>query len=167
MILAAEHGRVGERYLISEKMISNAEVARIAAEAAGIPAAGEVDPAAGGLCVGHRGSVKAQLRGTDERLSLGSLRLMRAEAEVDHCKATRELGLEAKAGGGVDPRGRPVLGGPARGQAKEQDRLAEPEQRHGVGIQDRVRFRRIGGVDDVVDGPDEGLAVLVGEVGAQ
>ena len=36
MILAAEHGRVGERYLISEKMISNAEVARIAAEAAGV-----------------------------------------------------------------------------------------------------------------------------------
>ena len=38
MVLAAEHGRVGERYLISEKMISNAEVVRIAAEAAGVPA---------------------------------------------------------------------------------------------------------------------------------
>ena len=37
MILAAERGRVGERYLISEKMISNAEVVRIAAEAAGVP----------------------------------------------------------------------------------------------------------------------------------
>ncbi len=39
LILAAEKGRVGERYLISEKMISNAEVARIAAEAAGVPRA--------------------------------------------------------------------------------------------------------------------------------
>ena len=38
MVLAAEHGRVGERYLVSEKMISNAEVVRIAAEAAGVPA---------------------------------------------------------------------------------------------------------------------------------
>src|SRR4051812_11245340 len=37
MILAAEKGRVGERYLISEKMITNADVARIAAEAAGVP----------------------------------------------------------------------------------------------------------------------------------
>ena len=36
MILAAEKGRVGERYLISEKMITNAEVVRIAAEAAGV-----------------------------------------------------------------------------------------------------------------------------------
>jgi dihydroflavonol-4-reductase len=36
MILAAERGRIGERYLISEKMISNAEVARIAAETAGV-----------------------------------------------------------------------------------------------------------------------------------
>ena len=49
MILAAEKGRVGERYLISEKMISNAEVVRIAAEAAGVPAADEVDAAAGVL----------------------------------------------------------------------------------------------------------------------
>ena len=38
MILAAERGRVGERYLISEKMISNAEVVRIAADAAGVAA---------------------------------------------------------------------------------------------------------------------------------
>jgi dihydroflavonol-4-reductase len=38
LILAAERGRVGERYLISEKMISNADVVRIAAEAAGVPA---------------------------------------------------------------------------------------------------------------------------------
>ncbi|MDT5071335.1 MAG: hypothetical protein QOH82_655, partial [Mycobacterium sp.] len=37
LILAAAKGRVGERYLISEKMISNADVVRIAAEAAGVP----------------------------------------------------------------------------------------------------------------------------------
>ncbi len=54
MILAAEHGRVGERYLISEKMISNAEVVRIAAEAAGTRPPAKVDSAAGVLCVGHR-----------------------------------------------------------------------------------------------------------------
>ena len=34
MVLAAQHGRAGERYLISDKMITNTEVARIAAEAA-------------------------------------------------------------------------------------------------------------------------------------
>ena len=46
MILAAEHGRIGERYLISEKMISNAEVVRIAADEAGVPPPPTLDFAA-------------------------------------------------------------------------------------------------------------------------
>jgi dihydroflavonol-4-reductase len=96
LILAAEHGRVGERYLISEKMISNAEVARIAAEAAGVTPPAKSIPLPVAYALATLGSVKARLRGTDERLSLGSLRLMRAEAEVDHSKATRELGWEPR-----------------------------------------------------------------------
>jgi dihydroflavonol-4-reductase len=40
--------------------------------------------------------VKAKLRRTDERLSLDSLRLMRAEAHVDCSKARRELGWEPR-----------------------------------------------------------------------
>ncbi|HET6736331.1 NAD-dependent epimerase/dehydratase family protein [Mycobacterium sp.] len=96
MILAAEHGRVGERYLVSEKMISNAEVARIAAEAAGVPPPAKSIPLPVAYALASFGTVKARLRGTDELLSLGSLRLMRAEAAVDHTKATRELGWEPK-----------------------------------------------------------------------
>jgi dihydroflavonol-4-reductase len=96
MILAAEHGRVGERYLISEKMISNAEVVRIAADAAGVPTPAKSIPLPVSYVLASAGSVKAKLRGTDERLSLGSLRLMRAEAPVDHSKATRELGWEPR-----------------------------------------------------------------------
>jgi dihydroflavonol-4-reductase len=42
------------------------------------------------------GSIKAKLRGTDEQLSMGSLRLMRAEAPVDHGKAVRELGWQPR-----------------------------------------------------------------------
>src|SRR4051812_9732729 len=96
MILAAEHGRVGERYLISEKMISNADVVRIAAEAAGVPAPTKSIPLPVCYALATMGSVKAKLRGTDERLSLASLRLMRAEAPVDHSKAVRELGWEPR-----------------------------------------------------------------------
>ena len=96
MILAADHGRVGERYLISEKMISNAEVVRIAAEAAGVPAPTKSIPLPMSYALATAGSIKAKLRGTDEQLSLGSLRLMRAEAPVDHSKATRELGWEPR-----------------------------------------------------------------------
>ena len=96
LILAADRGRVGERYLISEKMISNADVVRIAAEAAGVPAPAKSIPLPVSYALATAGSIKAKLRGTDERLSLGSLRLMRAEAPVDHGKAIRELGWEPR-----------------------------------------------------------------------
>jgi dihydroflavonol-4-reductase len=96
MILAAERGHIGERYLISEKMISNAEVVRIAAEAAGVPAPTKAIPLPVSYALAAAGSLKAKLRGTDEQLSLGSLRLMRAEAPVDHSKAVRQLGWQPR-----------------------------------------------------------------------
>ncbi len=96
MILAAERGRVGERYLISEKMISNAEVARIAAEEAGVPPPAKTIPLPMAYALATMGTVKARLRKTDERLSLGSLRLMRAEGPLDHGKAVGELGWQPR-----------------------------------------------------------------------
>jgi dihydroflavonol-4-reductase len=96
LILAAEKGKPGERYLISEKMITNADVARIAAEAAGVAPPGKALPLAVSYALAAMGTVKARLRGTDEQLSLASLRLMRAEAPVDCSKARRELGWEPK-----------------------------------------------------------------------
>jgi dihydroflavonol-4-reductase len=94
MILAAEHGRVGERYLISEKMISNAEVVRIAAEAAGVPAPTRTIPLPVAYALAALGTAKAKLTGSDDRLNLNALRLMRAEAPIDCSKAGRELGWQ-------------------------------------------------------------------------
>jgi nucleoside-diphosphate-sugar epimerase len=94
LILAAEKGRIGERYLISEKMISNADVVRIAAEAAGVPPPPKSLPLAMSWTLAVLGSAKARLKGTDEQLSIGSLRLMRSEAPVDCTKAKRELGWQ-------------------------------------------------------------------------
>ncbi len=94
MILAADHGRVGERYLVSEKMISNAEVVRIAAEAAGVPVPTTRLPLPVTYALAALGTAKARLRGSDERLTLNALRLMRAEAPVDCAKAKRELGWQ-------------------------------------------------------------------------
>lgn len=96
MILAAERGRVGERYLISEKMISNAEVARIAAEEAGVAPPAKTIPLPMAYALATMGTVEARLRKTDERLSLGSLRLMRAEGPLDHGKAVSELGWQPR-----------------------------------------------------------------------
>ncbi|GFG53709.1 NAD-dependent dehydratase [Mycolicibacterium agri] len=96
LILAAEKGRVGGRYLVSEKMITNAEVVRIAAEAAGVAPPAKAIPLALSYALAAMGTLKARLRGTDEQLSLASLRLMRAEAPVDCAKARRELGWQPR-----------------------------------------------------------------------
>jgi len=64
-------------------MISNADVVRIAADAAGVAAPTTKLPLPLLYAMAAIGSVKARCTGTDERLSLGSLRLMRAEAPVD------------------------------------------------------------------------------------
>lgn len=96
MVLAAEHGRVGERYLVSEKMISNAEVVRIAADAAGMPPPTKSMPLPVSYAMATLGTVKARITGTDEKFSLESLRLMRAEAPVDCSKARRQLGWEPR-----------------------------------------------------------------------
>ena len=46
--------------------------------------------------MGALGSIKARLRGTDEQMTFASVRLMRAEAEVDCGKARRELGWQPR-----------------------------------------------------------------------
>lgn len=96
MILAAEHGRPGERYLVSDRMISNAEVVRIAAEAVGVPAPTKTIPLPVAYAMAALGTAKSRLRGSDERLNLNALRLMRAEAPVDCGKAARELGWKPR-----------------------------------------------------------------------
>lgn len=96
LLLAADRGTPGERYLISDKMISNAEVARLAAEAAGVEPPKRSIPLPVSYALAAAGTLKGKLRGTDERLSLESLRLMRAEAPLDHSKAVRELGWQPR-----------------------------------------------------------------------
>jgi dihydroflavonol-4-reductase len=96
LLLAAERGRPGERYLVSEKMISNADVVRIAADAVGVAPPSRRIPLPLAYAMAAMGSAKATLTRSDERLSLDSMRLMRAEAPVDCTKARRELGWEPR-----------------------------------------------------------------------
>jgi dihydroflavonol-4-reductase len=46
--------------------------------------------------LGAMGTLRARLTGKDAELSMKSVRMMRAEAPVDHSKATRELGWEPR-----------------------------------------------------------------------
>ena len=96
MILAAERGRIGERYLISERMIPLKEVVRIAADEAGVPPPPRSISVPVLYALGALGSLKARLTGKDAELSLNSVRMMRAEADVDHSKAVRELGWQPR-----------------------------------------------------------------------
>jgi dihydroflavonol-4-reductase len=92
MIAASEHGRIGERYLISERLIALEEVVRIAADEAGLPAPRRSISVPMLYALGALGDLRARLTGKDAQLSLASVRMMRAEAPVDHSKAARELG---------------------------------------------------------------------------
>ena len=96
MILAAERGRIGERYLISERMIALKEVVRIAADEAGVPPPQRSISVPMLYGLGAMGSLKARLTGKDAELSLASVRMMRAEADVDSSKAMRELGWQPR-----------------------------------------------------------------------
>ena len=125
MILAAEHGRVGERYLISEKMISNAEVVRIAAEAAGSRAAHQVDSAADVVCDGDAGQCEGQAarhrRTTLDGLAASDAR--RSARRLQQGQARTGLGAETRRG--VDPRSGQVLGRSAETQARKTRSAAE------------------------------------------
>ncbi len=94
MILAAGRGRIGERYLISERMIPLKEVVRIAADEAGVPPPRRSISVPMLYALGALGSLKARITGKDAELSLASVRMMRAEADVDSGKAKRELGWQ-------------------------------------------------------------------------
>ncbi|WP_310778521.1 NAD-dependent epimerase/dehydratase family protein [Mycobacterium sp. Z3061] len=96
MILAAERGRNGERYLISERMIPLTDVVRIAADEAGVAPPRRSIPVPVLYALGALGSLRARLTGKDAELSLDSVRMMRAEAPVDHSKAVRELGWKPR-----------------------------------------------------------------------
>lgn len=96
LILAAEHGRNGERYLISDRLMPLREVVRIAADEAGVPPPPRTISVPTVYALGALGSLRARLTGKDAELSLASVRMMRAEAEIDHGKAVRELGWQPR-----------------------------------------------------------------------
>ncbi|OBH09960.1 NAD-dependent epimerase/dehydratase family protein [Mycobacterium sp. E3247] len=94
MILAAERGRIGERYLVSERMIALNDVVRIAADEAGVPPPQRSISVPMLYALAAAGTLKARLTGKDSELSLASVRMMRAESDVDSSKAKRELGWQ-------------------------------------------------------------------------
>ncbi len=94
MLLAGEHGRIGERYIVSERYLTQRAVFDIAAGAVGVdpPRFGVPLPLIYGFGAGA--TVVGRVRGRDHRLNLNSVRLLHLTSPLDHSKATTELGWQ-------------------------------------------------------------------------
>ncbi|MDT5189941.1 MAG: hypothetical protein QOI28_2192, partial [Mycobacterium sp.] len=94
LLLAAEKGRTGERYIISERFMSARELYEAAA------AAGRSAPPRFGIplslvyAMGYAGDLAARVLRRDMELSSLSVRLMHVMPPMDHVKAERELGWQ-------------------------------------------------------------------------
>lgn len=92
LILAAEKGRNGERYIISERYLHVRELYETAARETGVKPPRLGIPLWAMYGVGFVGEIAARLRGTDTIVSRESVRLMHIWPPLDHSKAERELG---------------------------------------------------------------------------
>ncbi|MFW0795487.1 NAD-dependent epimerase/dehydratase family protein [Gordonia sp. CPCC 205515] len=92
LILAADRGRIGERYIVSERFLDLGEIVAIAARTAGRPAPRLVLHRPVLYVCGAYGSMMAKLTGKPRQMTLTSVRLMHIMSPMDHSKAERELG---------------------------------------------------------------------------
>ncbi|MEX5636342.1 NAD-dependent epimerase/dehydratase family protein [Parafrankia sp. FMc2] len=93
-LLAAEKGRVGERYIISERYMTWKELVMTAAEAGGAKPPRFGIPLTVMKAVGRLGDVAGRVLRRDVVMTSVSVRLMHLMPPLDHGKATRELGWE-------------------------------------------------------------------------
>ncbi len=92
LILAAEKGRNGERYIVSERFMTARELYQTAADAGGVPGPRHGIPLAAMHALGRAGDLAARLTRRDLPLTTQSVRLMHIMSPMDHGKAERELG---------------------------------------------------------------------------
>lgn len=92
LVLAAEHGRIGERYIVSESYLSQREMFTIAAQAVGARPPRFGIPMAPLYVFGWLAGLSNRLFGTDIPMNLAAARLMWLTSPADHSKATRDLG---------------------------------------------------------------------------
>lgn len=94
MILAGERGRVGERYIVSERFMSTREIHRIGCEAVGATPPKYGIPIRLMSAAGHVSAAVARIRNKDTMLTPLNIRLMHIMTPLDHSKAERELGWQ-------------------------------------------------------------------------
>jgi dihydroflavonol-4-reductase len=92
LLLAADKGRNGERYIVSERMLSARELAETSAAAVGARPPKFGVPLWVMYALGYVGDVLRAVRRRDLKLCTLSVRLLHIMPPMDHGKAERELG---------------------------------------------------------------------------
>lgn len=92
LLLAADRGEVGERYIVSERSIDTGEIVSIAAAVADRQPPRLVLNRAALYAFGTVGSARAAMTRKPVQLTIPSVRLMHFMSEMDHGKAERDLG---------------------------------------------------------------------------
>lgn len=92
MLLAAEHGRVGERYIVAERFMKIRQINEIAARAAGVrpPRVNIPIPVMYGLSAVN--DLASRLLRRDFPMAMAGTRMSVQMSALDHSKAERELG---------------------------------------------------------------------------
>lgn len=94
LVRAAERGRVGQRYIISERYMTHRELATIAAQAGGARPPRIGLPMAAMHLSGYLADAISALTGRTLPMSRQSAKLVELTSPASHAKATRELGWE-------------------------------------------------------------------------
>ncbi|GAB3760878.1 dihydroflavonol-4-reductase [Nocardioides ginsengisegetis] len=93
-LMAEQKGKVGERYIISERYLTIQDLLAIAADEGGVtpPRLGLSLPLM--RVIGAIGGAASRVVGRDSVITPTSVRLMHIQSALDHGKASRELGWE-------------------------------------------------------------------------
>ncbi len=92
MLLAADHGRIGERYIVSDRYLHNRDIHRIAAEAVGVSVPRIKLSLPLLYAAAHVNDVAARLLRRDLPFAVAGIRMAEFMSPLDHDKAQRELG---------------------------------------------------------------------------
>jgi dihydroflavonol-4-reductase len=92
-LLACEHGKAGERYILGSENLTLAEILRKLATLTGRKAPTMRLPYAVAYCAGACSTAWAGVTGTPPRVPLDAVRMARKKMWVTHEKARRELGF--------------------------------------------------------------------------
>lgn len=92
MLLAADHGRVGQRYIVSDRYLHTRDIHRIAAEAVGVSVPRMKLSLPLLYAAAHSNDLTARLLRRDLPFAVAGIRMAEFMSPLDHDKAQRELG---------------------------------------------------------------------------